>query len=125
MAGADLRAVLVEGDVADVVVAILDGPVLAVRLEQRLGVGPLGATRSNEVDVLGALFARALVVAIALDASRLGEMREVEVIVEDGGGPDSAALDATVAAAPLLSAEGEKATSRWSPVLRRARVGSL
>lgn len=86
--------VLTEGDVADVVLAVLDVPVLAgERREQR---GPC-LLEGEAGDPVGGLAGRrpAFHPAPAVDADRLGRVREVEV--GDGGGLDAAGLVAAVA----------------------------
>lgn len=58
MAGAHLGAVLIKGDIADVVQAIFDRPVTTVEHEQALGIGPLLGEAGDEVDRFGGGLAR-------------------------------------------------------------------
>jgi hypothetical protein len=100
MAFAHLAAVLVEGDVAYVVEAVLDGPLASGELQKLLGRGPVRAATGQAGDDfvldLGGL-ARTAMAASTLDLEDLLAVGERDVAIESGGGPDAADVDASVA----------------------------
>lgn len=119
---AHAAAILVEGDVADPVQAVFDAPVAAVELDEALGGGLLWGQAGDEIGPLGG--GTAFSVDGALDAGDLGEVGEVEVVVEEGGGPGGTQLDAPVALIGLLG-RGGKPTSRSLPGPRARWVDCL
>lgn len=107
--GANSGAVLVEGDIAHVVGAVLDAPVAAAELEQAFGGGLFGGQVGDEEHGLGALFARFEVGDVSFETTDLGEVGEIEVLVEGGGGAEAAVLEATVAFIEGFAVQGENA----------------
>ena len=110
VAFAHLASVFVQGDVAHVVEAVLDRPVASGERKELLGRGPIGGAAGQAADDLaldlGGL-AGAAMLADAFDLEDLLAVREGEVVVEVGGGPDAAGLDASMAFVPRLSLRGE------------------
>ena len=84
--GAHLGAVFVEGDVAHLVGAVLDGPVPAVELEEALGIGLLGGEAGQAVDVLGAAAVSFGLAHEAFNVKDLSDVGEVEVVVKRARG---------------------------------------
>src|SRR5215212_6932468 len=77
-AGAHLGAILLEGDVADVVEAVLDAPVSSSQSQERLGVGLLGRQAGDVVADLrlgGDDLAAPDLEAMPLDGPDLAEVR--------------------------------------------------
>ena len=95
VAGSDAQAVLVEGVVEDVVDG-LDLPVAAVEFEQAPGVGGVGRVGGDAEGVFDGGLAGLLGGGGALDEEGLADVREGQVAVEAGGGPDGAAFEAPV-----------------------------
>ena len=81
VAGADLGAVLVEGDVTDPVQAVFHAPV-AADPGRELGIGGLrGSQAGNRIDDFGPPFLVVELAGAASDLDRLGSVRE-----QDPGG---------------------------------------
>jgi len=83
------------------VAAILDGPVITVHLENTLCVGVPSA--GDTVGNFARGFTALLLCGPSFDHERLSDMREVEVIVEIGCGPDSSDLDSPVVRGRMLN----------------------
>lgn len=109
VADTDTRAVLAEGHVADIMGAVLDAPVAAVELQQAVRVSLLRRQTGHEEDGLVALLTGFELGDFAFDATDLGDIGEVDIIVEGGGGQQAALLQAPVALIDGLGAEGENA----------------
>ena len=91
---ADAAAVLGEGDVADVVEAVLDTPVGAGKLEQTLWPGLLGREACDQIDDLDGLAAADL--AAALEPGDLGQPRPFKIRHRLGRDGDPPGLDAAM-----------------------------
>ncbi len=108
MAGAGSTAVLVEGHVSDPMEAVFDGPVCPEEGEELFGGCATRGAGGDAVDPFlserfgGALFGD------ALDEEDLGDVGEVEVVIERGAGPDAADLEAAVALIDGFLLRGEK-----------------
>src|SRR5690606_24787079 len=74
--------------------AVLDGPVVAIEGQDAGGVCGVGSVAGDTVDELGGGFAAFLIGDVTFDEKDLAEEREIEVVIEGGGGPDRAALKA-------------------------------
>lgn len=122
MALADLAAVFIEVDIAYPVHA-LDGPVTAVDGQQLLGACLLRREIGQAVSVVCVLFAGFEIVGVALDLAELAEVGEVEVVVERGGGADTAVIDASVVFIDGVGLRGEWRSSRRPGCRRRCGVG--
>jgi hypothetical protein len=112
VACAGLGAVLVVGDVADVVDAVLDGPVAADEPVELCGVGLVGGEAGEEVGRLGRDQPVMQVAAFAVDADDLRGV--VEQTVGCGRGRRGAVVDATVASAGGFVFRGKR-TLRGGP----------
>ncbi len=92
--GADGGAVLVEGDVADVMEPILDLPMAALVAEQGGGIGAVGGEAGDEVgDLDGGRATRGAAPdrgAVALDAAELADVRPGGAVGAGGADPSSA-----------------------------------
>ena len=93
---ADAAAVLIEGDIANVVEAVFDGPMTAAEVEQAGGVGFAGDQAGDAVNGFAVRFGADQVGGVALDAEDLADVGEVQIIVEFGAGPDLADFQAAV-----------------------------
>jgi hypothetical protein len=109
----DLGAVLVEGDVADPVEAVLDTPVAAVEGEQALWRGLLGGEVGDAAHPLKALLTGLGEGDVTLDQAGLAKVGEVEIVVEGGGGADRALLNA-----PVSLIDGDVLRGGWRPSRR-------
>ena len=95
----NLRAILVEGNVAHPVQSILDGPVLARQRQQAVGGRALGGQARDACHGLELRFCAAISPlndARALKNEDLSDVRKVQVVVQFITGPKLADLDATV-----------------------------
>jgi hypothetical protein len=106
---AHLAAVFVKGDVAHVVQAVLDDPMASGEREKLSGGGLVSAAAGQAandfaLDLDG--LAGAAVLADALDLEDLLAVREGGVVVELGGGPDAAGVDASMSFVGGLSLRG-------------------
>ena len=108
--GADARAVLIEGDVAHVMGAVLDAPMPAVEGEEPGRVGLCGGQAGDGKDGFLALPAGFELDDLALDAADLCDMGEVDVVIECRAGEQAALLQAPVALIEGLGAQGGNAT---------------
>ncbi len=122
---AHLTAVLVEGHVAHIVGAVLNRPVVAVELEEPLGVGVLGGERGDAVDDVELGFSGFEFCSLAFDAEDLCGVGEVQVGVQGGGGPDAADFEAPVSFLTGFSPEGGNAPKGGWRCPRGAWVGFL
>lgn len=108
-AGPDLGSVFVEGDVADMVLAVFDGPMAAVDGEDVGGVGLAGGEAGDAVHGLVALaqWVAVQVKHLAGDLPCLVDAGEVQVrdVCGGGDGPD---LVTAVAAVKCDVVRGEK-----------------
>lgn len=103
MAGAYTTAIFIIVPIENVVAAVLDGPVLAVNLENTLRVGLIGGFTGDTVGDFKRTGATLLVSSVSLDDESLSDVREVEVVVEFGGGPDLSGFDASVIRGRMLN----------------------
>ena len=103
MAGAYATAIFIVVPIENVVAAVLDGPVLAVNLENPLRVGLSGGFTGDTVGDFNRTGATLLVVSVSLDDESLSDVREVEVVVEFRGGPDLSGFDASVIRGCMLN----------------------
>ena len=110
VAGADARAVLIEGDVAHVMGAVLDAPMPAVEGEEPGRVGLCGGQAGDGKDGFLAVPAGFELDDLALDAADLCDMGEVDVVIERRAGAQAALLQASVALIEGLGAQGGNAT---------------
>jgi hypothetical protein len=85
-ADADARAVLLEGDIAHIMGAVLDPPGSAVELQELTRVGLPGCQAGKGEEGRAALFAGLQLAGFALAAAELSDMREVDVRVERRAG---------------------------------------
>lgn len=76
--------------------AIFDAPMAAIGRQQVAGRGVPGIEVGDAKDAFGALFAGLGVEDLPLDLAGLAEVREIQAVVEGGGGADGALLDAAV-----------------------------
>ena len=93
--GADAASVLVEGDVSDVMEAVLDGPVGACEGHQPFGRSLVGRHAGDQIDRLDALAAPDF--AGALQFCDLRQPRPFEIGDRLGGDGDAACLNAAMA----------------------------
>ena len=106
---AHLASVFVKGDVAHVVQAVLDRPLASGECKELPGRGFLGAATGEAGDDFALdLRGRAgtAMLADAFDLEDLLAVREREVVVEFGGGPDTAGVDASMSFVGRLSLRG-------------------
>ena len=96
VAGADAATVLVEGPVEAMVGGVFDAPVAAVQGQERLGISGIGGVRGQAIGGFDAGVAGGFVEPGAAQPEDLADAGEVEVVVEGGGGPDGALLDAAM-----------------------------
>jgi len=104
--------VLAEGQVADIMGAVLDAPVAADELQQAVRVGLRRWQTGHGEDGLVALLAGFERGDFTFDATDLGDRAEVDIIVEGGGGQQVALLHAPAALIEGLAAEGAGAAVR-------------
>ena len=79
--------------IEDVVAAIFDRPMPAVDLKEASGMGLFRCSAGDAVgDFVGA-FSGLLLDPLPFDDEGLSDVREVEVVVECGGGPDLSGFD--------------------------------
>lgn len=109
VAGADLRAIFIKGDIADPVGAVFDTPVAAVELEQLLGGCLVWGLTGQAEDLLDAAFSTFLLGDVAFDAKDLADVGEVEIGVQCGGGADATDFQPTVIGIDRFSPEGGNA----------------
>jgi len=108
--GAHPTAVLVEGDVSDPVEAVFDGPVPPGKGEELFGGSSMRGAGGEAADRFPADLSGGAALGDALDQEDLGDVGEVEVVVELGAGPDAADLQAAVGFINGFVLRGEK---RW------------
>lgn len=75
---------------------VFDGPVAAIGVQQILGVSLIGRPAGNAQGRVVRWFAAFFIRAMTLDEKSLLDVREVQVLVECGGGPDPSLFDAAV-----------------------------
>ncbi len=85
---------------------VLDRPVAAIEGQDARGVGTLRGMTGHAVDGLARALAGLFLNALAFDGEHLADARKVEVVVEAGGGPDRALLDATMGQGGRLAEVG-------------------
>lgn len=109
---ADSAAVFIVVPIDDVMDR-LDGPMFPIDFEHLLWRHLFRRSTGDAQGGLDSVFAGLFIDCLALDEPALADMREVEVIVECGGAPDTSCFDATMGQLPRLSkvrrtARGEK-----------------
>jgi hypothetical protein len=109
VAGADAGVVLGEGDIADIVGAVLDPPLAAVQGEELVRISLCRSQAGDGKDGLLALLAGLQFRDLALDAADLRDMGEVGVVVEGRAGEQTSVLQAAVAFIEGLGAQGGNA----------------
>ena len=117
-AAADAAAILIEGDVANPMEAILNRPVLAAEGENALGMGTFGGHAGDSVDGFGAELLRDRFGGVALNGEDLSRMWKVDIAVQFGTGPDPPHFNAAMAFIGCDVLRGEK-----TPVLDRRYLG--
>ena len=124
VADTDAGAILVEGDIADIVGAVLDPPLTTVEGEQFVGVS-LGRCQAGDgKDGLVASLAGLQFRDLALDAADLRDMGEVDVVVEGRAGEQTPLLQAAVALIEGLGAQGGNAPGSMPGDRHRGRADS-
>jgi len=93
VAGAYSATVFIEIPIQDVVATVFDGPVAAVDGKELLGVCLVGLSAGDAVGYVSGLFSGFFLYRVSLDDKGLPDVREVEVGVEFGGGPDFSGFD--------------------------------
>jgi hypothetical protein len=96
MASAYAAAVLVIVPIDDVMATVFDTPVATVGSEDALGVGLLGGSTGDAVGGFTGVLAVFFICGFPLDDKSLSDVREVEIAVELGCGPDFADFDPAV-----------------------------
>ena len=105
VAGTQGAAVFIPVPVENVV-AGLDTPVVAIEGEQTTRIGGFGGVAGQAIDDLSGFPAGFFVDDIALDRKGLADAGEGQVVVEFGGGPDGAGLQAPVSQGEILTKVG-------------------
>lgn len=108
VADADAGVVFGEGDIADIVGAVLNPPLAAVEGEELARISLRRWQGGDGEDGFVASFAGLQFGDRALDATDLCDIREVDVVVEGRGGEQTAVLQAAVALIEGLGAPGGK-----------------
>ena len=75
---------------------VLDAPMASVQGQELFGIGGVGGVAGDAIDGFNAGLSGLLVVPCAAEHEDLADAGEVDVLVEGGGGPDGALLDASV-----------------------------
>jgi hypothetical protein len=88
--------ILVESLVADPVTLVLDSPVPADQRCKTYGIRTLRRATGDAMDDISAHLARLDLRALPTHRPDLGDMREIDEVVDLGAGPDLTNLDATV-----------------------------
>ena len=101
--------VLIEGDIAYIVGAVLDGPLTAVEGKEFVGVSLGCCQAADGKDGFMALFAGFELGDLTLNAADRRDIGEVDVVVEGGSGEQPTLLQAPVAFIAGLGAQGGKA----------------
>jgi len=93
IAGAYAAAVFIEVPIQDIVAAVFNAPVTTIDGEELLGVCFIGFSAGDAVgDIMGG-FSGLFFDRFPFDYKGLSHMREVEIRVELGGGPDFTGFD--------------------------------
>ena len=108
VAGSDLAAVLVEGDIPHPVASVLDAPVATVDGQQARWISLLWLEARDQVGDLTGRLAALNVSDIPLYLGDLAAVGEVKVVVEFSRGPDPAFLDASVSLVQASMLRGKK-----------------
>ena len=114
----DAASVLIEGDVANPMEAILDRPMHTAESENALRAGTFGRHAGDSVDGFGAEFLRDHFGGVALNGKDLSGMWKVNVALQFATGPDLPHFDAAVAFICRDVLRGKK-----TPVLIRRYLG--
>jgi hypothetical protein len=85
-----LRAVLIEGDIADVVTFVFNPPVIAYQDQQLMGIGLLGRQAGDKVSGFPMDFARGDFFTVAIDTTDLSAIRKLHIVVDFRAGPNFA-----------------------------------
>ena len=115
VAGADGAAILIPVPVEHVVAAVLNAPVGAIEGEHGGRRGAGGAVAGDAADRLGGGLGGLLHGDLTFDEEDLGEAGEVEIVVEAGGGPDCARLDASMGEVGRFLEVGHPARGEQQP----------
>ena len=110
---ADLRSIFVVGPVADIVEAVFDPPVAAVKSEKTRGVGFPCRKAGHHIrplqDVFPALYQAAVQVSRdAVNAGNLADIGKLEVAVQRAARPNASDLDAAMPFIDRRMLRGEK-----------------
>jgi hypothetical protein len=114
--------VFIEGDIADPVQAVFDGPVGAAELQDAGRLGFLSRKTGDAVDGLAAVFIAGQLGGAAFYTKDLAEIGEIQIMVELGAGPDVTDFQSSVGLINGGVLRGEK---RSDPALRCPFAGLL
>ncbi len=106
VAGADGASVLVPVPVQGVMTAVFDRPVIAIQAQYASAVSGVRGMTGHPEDGLGRGLAGLLLHGVALDEKGLSDTGKIQIVVQAGGGPDRAALDAAMARGGRLAEVG-------------------
>ena len=121
----DLRAVFINGDVADPVEAVFNRPVAAAQTEQASRIRSLGREAGNPIDRFRAGFLADEFEGVALEAEDLGPRGEIEIAGQLGAGPDLADFQPPMRFIGGGVLRGEKSSARGRRYLAAGWVDSL
>ncbi len=109
--GSDLAAVLIKGDIADVVEAVFNSPMSAVQLKQAPGVGFFGTEAGDPVDGLLGSFLALQMKDLSADREDLADVWELKVVIQLGRGPNLSDFQPAVSLIDGLVLRGENRPS--------------
>ena len=106
VAATDLASVFIVVPIQDVVAAVFHGPMASVDEEEALGVSLLGGSTGDAVSDLAGAFPGFFHDAVTFHDEGLTDMREVQVVIQFGGGPDLSDFDSPMVGWGILDELG-------------------
>jgi hypothetical protein len=122
---ANAAAVLVIGDIADIMGPVFNRPLAASQTEQAAGVSFLGGEAGDAIDRFGMIFLGDDLGAVSLDREDLGGIREGQIAGQFGAGPDVADFQSSVGFLDGGMLRGEKPSSPGRRCLAAGWIGYL
>jgi hypothetical protein len=94
--GSYLRAILIKGDVPDIMAFVFDAPMSTVKVEELLGRSLLGRETGDEIGSFSAFFARFEIFGMTFYAGNLSTERKIQIRIQIDRCPDFSHFQAAV-----------------------------